>query len=365
MSEFNRWAPTDDILLFLELVSPTGQGVPGMTPEIAIKRMKATHGGPLDGYYWNGTMFQNTPVWLPLVEVDGVNCPGLYQYWFAQSAIGAETTYLVYYRHQVDPVGFTVEEIIITSELYLPAGSPVVPVLPGDTVMGKLQAMEDPTMPVALANADAVWDEMLGQHLLPGSTGEALNKLAAGLVGAYQITLAVVDTLAVALQGVRIDIFDALGTGFLGRVWTAIGGAVNVALDAGTYQLRLFKSGYSFTVPELLTVSADATATFIGTNLMVIVPPSDPNLCAIYGVVRNIAGQPVPNARVTAYATTPQIIQGTQQHSEIACTLTDGTGFFRMELERLALVNFAIEDTNLDVERTVPDAPTQDLATWT
>lgn len=365
MSEYNRWAPTDDVSLFVQLVSPTGQGVPGMTPEVAIRRVRATHGGALDGYFWNGATFQNTPFWIPMSELDGVNCPGLYTYLFGQAAIGAETVYLIYYRHTVDPVGFAVEEHIVTSELFIPVGSPVVPVLPGDTVMGKLVAMEDPTQPVALANADAVWDETLNQHLIPGSTGEALSKLAGTLTGLNQVEILVKDTSAVPLQGVRIDIFDSTGTAFLGRVYTDANGRAVVALDPGVYLLRMFKSGYSFTVPETLTVSGPTTQTYIGTTVIIIVPPSDPDFCAIYGTVRNAAGKPIPNARVTAYAATPQVIQGTQQHTELACTLTDGDGFFRMELERLVVVNFAIEDTGLDVERTVPDAPTQDLATWT
>jgi hypothetical protein len=364
-NSYYRWATPDDLTLFVQLVSPTGQGVPGMTPEVAIRRIRATHGGPLDGYFWNGATFQNTPVWLPMSELDAANCPGLYTYLFGQSAIGAETVYLVYYRHTVAPVGFAVEEHLVTNELFIPQGSPVVPVLPGDTVMGRLVAMEDPTKPVALANADAVWDEMLAQHLNPGSTGEALARLAAGLVGAWQIEINVQDTTPAPIQGVRIDIFDNTNTNFLGRVYTDLNGKVNVALDTGAYALRMFKSGYSFTVPEVLTVTADGSVTYTGTSLIIIVPPSDPNLCAIYGTVRNAAGKPVPNARVTVYASTPQIVQGTQQHIEIACTLTDGNGFFRVELERLAKVNFAIEDTGLDVERTVPDAPTQDLATWT
>jgi hypothetical protein len=362
---YNRWSTLDDVTLFLQLVGPTGLGITGMTPEVAIRRVRLSHGGALDGYFWNGTTFQNTPAWLAVPEVDASNMPGLYAYLWEQSAIGSEWVYLVYYRHTADPVGFAVEEHVVTNELFIPVGSPVVPVLPGDSVMGKLVAMEDPTRPVALANADATWDEILSQHLASGSTGEALSKLATMLEGVWQIEINVEDTTPGPVQGVRIDVFDSTNTHFLGRVYTDLNGKVNVALDTGVYSLRMFKSGYSFTVPEVLTVTADASVTYVGVTLVVIVPPSDPNLCAIVGIVRNIAGKPIPNARVTAYAVTPQIVQGTQQHVELACTLTDGVGAFRMELERLASVNFAIEDTGLDVERVVPDAPVQNLDTWT
>jgi len=138
-----------------------------------------------------------------------------------------------------------------------------------------------------------------------------------------------------------------------------------VALDAGAYALRIFCSGYAFTVPEALIVTADGSVTYVGSSLIIIVPPSNPNLCAIFGTVRDAAGRPVPNTRVEAYSDTPQVAQGTQQHVQIACTVTDGNGFFRLELERLASVNFVIEDTGLDVMRVVPDAPSQDVTTWT
>jgi hypothetical protein len=48
----------------------------------------------------------------------------------------------------------------------------------------------------------------------------------------------------------------------------------------------------------------------------------------------------------------------------VACTVTDANGAFRLELERLAQVNFTIEDTGLNVIRTVPDLAMQDLASW-
>jgi len=360
-----RWSPSDDANLFVSLIAPSGQGVPGMIPEVAIRRVRATHGGALDGYFWNGATFQNSPVWLPLVEFDAVNNPGLYTYLFQHSLIASQWTYLLYYRHTAAPVGYAVEEHVFTSELFIPAGSPVVPVDPNATVMGKLVAMEDPTQPVALANADATWDETLAQHLNPGSTGEALSLLTLALRGAFQIEINLEDTLSTPLQGAQVDIYDNTNTHFLGRVYTDVNGHVNVALDTGAYALRIFKSGYAFTVPEVLTVTADVSVTYVGTTLIIIVPPSDPSLCAIFGTIRNAAGKPVANARVVAYAVTPQVIQGTQKHLEVACVVTDGNGFFRMELERGAQITFQIEDTGLDVFRTVPDYPTQDLATWT
>lgn len=365
-NSYYRWSTADDISLFVQLVDPSGEGAPGKTPEVAIRRVRNTHGGALDLYYWSGSTWQNTPAWLPMSELDAINCPGLYVYLFAQSLVGSEWVYLAYFRNTADPKGFAVEEHIVTDELYIPTPSPVVPVLPGDTVMGKLVAMEDPLRPVALANADAVWDEPLGQHLLPGSTGEALSRVTIPLVGSKMVTLRVLVTPSSApIQGAQVDLYDPTNTFFISRLYTDVVGEVRLAINPGTYAVRLFASGYAFTTPETLVVVNDATITYLGTSLTIIVPPSSPNLCAIYGTVRDAGGFAVSNARVQAYAITPQIVNATQEGSAVACTVTDANGYFRLELERKALVSFVIAEAGLDVERTVPDAPTQNLATWT
>ena len=296
-------------------------------------------------------------------ELDASACPGLYTRLFEQSAVGEEWVYLVYYRHTADPKGFAVEEHVVTNEVYVPLPSPIIPAVPG-SVMSKLLDMENPTKPVALANADAVWDETLAQHLTPGSTGEALSKISSGSSGSKQITVRILDTLSAPLQGVQVDLYDSTNVNFLSRVWTGISGLVNLGLDPGTYALRFFKTGYGFTIPAMIVVTVDATVTFVGTGLIIVVPPSAPNLCVVYGTVRDAGGQPISNAKVQAYAVTPQTINDTQESQAIVCTVTDANGFFQLELERLAQVGFTIEDTGLDVVRTVPNLPSQDLVTW-
>jgi len=363
-NSYYRWSPNDDISLFLQLVSPSGLGFAGGTPEVAIRRMRATHGGALDGHYWDGAgAFTNVPTWLPMSEVDAANQPGLYTYLFQQSLVGSEWMYFVYYRHTAAPAGFAVEEHLVTNELFIPSGSPAVPVLPGDTVMGRLAAMEDPNQAVAQANADAVWDEVANTHLTPGTTGALLNACAASHAGAYQIEVNVEDQDSNPLQGVQVDIFDAGNSAFLMRLWTDVTGKVNVALDANVYSVRLFSTGYTFTVPETLTVTADGSVTFTGNNQ--VNWPTSPDLCKIFGTIRNAGGQPIAGACVRAWSATPQSVGQTQQSEELAKVWTDANGYFEIELMRLALVNFQIEGTDVDFTKTVPDQPTQDVTTWT
>lgn len=362
-NSYYKWGTADDIALILQLVSPTGIGVVGATPEVAIRRWRDQNGLPLDGHFWNGAGFQNTPVWLPIPEVDGVNTPGLYSYDFDQP--GVSQTYLVYYRHTAAPIGFAVEEHVVTDELYVPSASPVVPVSPGDTVMGRLAAMEDPTTPVPLAMADAVWDEQLNQHLLAGSTGEALSKCVGSQIGAYQIDITVKDDGGAPIQGAQVDLYDNTNTFHLFRVWTDVNGQVSIALDAGGYNVRLFASGFAFTVPEPLTVSADAAVEFTGTSLLNLVTPSAPDLCVIYGTVRDALGRPISGACVEAYAVTPQTVSSIQKGDRAGNTRTDANGWFQIELVRLTVVQFTIEGTAFDFERTVPDQSSQDVTTWT
>lgn len=365
-SSYYRWSTTDDITLFLQLVSPSQSGSPGGSPEVAIRRVRATHGGALDGWYWDGvSAFTNVPTWLPLVESDAVNQPGLYSYLFAQSAVASEWVYLMYYRHTVAPFGFCVEEHFISDEIYVPVASPAVPVIPGDTVLGRLSAMESSTGVVASANSDAVWDEVLSQHLTPGTTGAALAACSSAHVGAYQIDITVEDNLANPIQGCQVDIYDASNSNFITRVHTDVNGQANVALDASAYSVRLFATGYAFTVPEALVVTADASITFSGTSFINITPPSAPDLCVIFGTVRNAAGRNLSGVCVEAYATTPQVVAGTQKGEKIASVRTDANGYFELELVRGTEVNFEIEDTDFDKVLTVPDQASQDVTTWT
>jgi len=181
--------------------------------------------------------------------------------------------------------------------------------------------------------------------------------------GSKQITIQIRDGIT-PLQGVQIDVYDALNLNFVQRVWTPVSGNVAITLDPGTYNLRIFKSGYTFTVPVVLVVTIDATVTYLGTTVIIITPPSSPNLCVIYGTLRNAAGIPVVNAHVRAYSVTPQTVNGVQEGDPVACTVTDSNGYFELELERLAQVNLLIETTGLDVIRTVPNLATQNLVTW-
>ena len=94
-------------------------------------------------------------------------------------------------------------------------------------------------------------------------------------------------------------------------------------------------------------------------------PPSAGNLCVVFGTIIDAEGDVVAAACVKATAVVPQAVGGAQLSSLPRQTLTDEAGCFLIELLRNSLVRFTVEDTDFDFERTVPDADSQDITTWT
>ena len=137
-----RWAADAKIPLVLSLVDSLGAGVTGASPSVSIRRYRETHGGALDGSYWDGAVFSPTPVWLVMAAVDPVNLPGLYSYHFNQDLVALEWIYLVYYRNLTAPIGFSVEEHLITNEIYIPRTQPDPMILGPHTLFGELETIK-------------------------------------------------------------------------------------------------------------------------------------------------------------------------------------------------------------------------------
>jgi len=141
--EVMRWPTSSDINVRLQLVAGDGTAVSGKSPEVAIRRFRETYGAMLDLYYWDGASFTNTPTFHTMTELDATGTPGIYTYEFEQTLIGLQHTYLVYFRHTSDPVGFAFEQHIFTDEIYVPVTQPDPIVVGPDTVMGQLELIKD------------------------------------------------------------------------------------------------------------------------------------------------------------------------------------------------------------------------------
>ncbi len=181
--------------------------------------------------------------------------------------------------------------------------------------------------------------------------------------GSRQVTIHVDDQTASDLPDVTVSIFNDTNTVFLSRGVTDANGDVVFALDDGNYNARLSKAGFTFTVPETFTVTADQTVDLAGVGFTVP-PPSAPNLCVIFGTIIDAGGNDVVGACVQAFATTPQDVAGTTLGEPLAEVTTDQAGAFTIELVRNSEVRFTIEDAGVDFVKTVPDLASQDFTTW-
>jgi len=139
---YARWPTNSKIPLVLSLSDGSGNGLVGASPQVSIRRYRESYGSALDGWYWNGTIFQSAPTWFTLPPMDPVNLPGVYTYLFEQDLVGLEIVYVVYYRNTVYPVGFAVEFHIITNEVYIPSVQPDPIILNPQTLMGQLELIK-------------------------------------------------------------------------------------------------------------------------------------------------------------------------------------------------------------------------------
>jgi hypothetical protein len=141
-----RWPSDAKIPMTLSIVDALGNGVTGASPEVSIRRHRETHGAELDNFYWDGSDtsggFTATPTWLLMHEIDAVNSPGLYEYVFNQNVVGLEWVYLVYYRNLTDPTGFSVEEHVITNEIYIPKTQPDIVLVGPESIMGQFELIK-------------------------------------------------------------------------------------------------------------------------------------------------------------------------------------------------------------------------------
>jgi hypothetical protein len=199
------------------------------------------------------------------------------------------------------------------------------------------------------------------------STNElAAAAQAGGGTGSNVVTVTVQTAAPLPISGVQVDVYDATNTVFISRQTTDVSGQVTFALDVGTYRVRLFKSGYSFTVPETLVVATDPDSdTYEGTNLITVSAPSAPNLCVVYGVLRDVGGNVHAGSCVEFTSVTPQVVSGAQHSNRLQSVVTDAAGYFEIELERTSVVHVVSEDADIDTELTVPDAASQDFTAWT
>lgn len=188
--------------------------------------------------------------------------------------------------------------------------------------------------------------------------------------GNIQITIQVNDVLASPIPGAVVSLYDSGNTSLVTTATANGSGLATIALAAiGTYSARVTAGGYSFTSPETVVVAADNDSFTIAALDTVLTPAPDAEYCAMQTTapLRDAAGNVLANYTLKFIASIPGTAQSSQLHNRIVEVTTDVNGDFSVDLLRGASVYVvapAIGYMDCGTARVVPDAASQDFATW-
>jgi hypothetical protein len=178
--------------------------------------------------------------------------------------------------------------------------------------------------------------------------------------GSNEIVITIQDTDSNNIVGAFVELFDSANTSFIERVITDASGQSTFNQNNGTFTVRIYKTGYSFT-NQTLVVAADVNITYQGTSF-VRATPSDPNAVIIDGYAFKADGAtPVTTLEATAVILSVPETVGNKLHSHERedATYDPTTGYFSFEIVKGALVEFNIPFFGLVREKiTIPQVDT-------
>jgi hypothetical protein len=175
------------------------------------------------------------------------------------------------------------------------------------------------TNPDTIANHVWIW----GTRTLTSGSGTGVNQV---IINTFQLP----DSIPVI--GTQVQVLNQNQSATLGLLNSNPTGQATFALDNGIYKLRIYKSGWVFTVPESIIVSGNLSATFYANAFNPGNPPSA-NLCRVYGWIRDLKGQPVASVTVEAkISTTPLRYQTVLISPYYRTTSTDSDGYWYLDL---------------------------------
>lgn len=175
------------------------------------------------------------------------------------------------------------------------------------------------TNPDTIANHVWIW----GSRTLTSGSGTGVNQV---IINTFQLP----DSIPVI--GTQVQVLNQNQSATVGLLNSNSSGQAIFALDNGIYKLRMYKSGWVFTVPESIIVSGNLADTFYA-NLFNPGNPPAANLCRVYGWIRDLKGQPVASVIIEAkISTTPLRYQTVLISPYYRTTSTDSDGYWYMDL---------------------------------
>lgn len=193
------------------------------------------------------------------------------------------------------------------------------------------------------------------QHLVDikgaGWTTETLKAIkeavaASAISATNQTTITVQTAGGTPIPDVGVTIKNSAQTATVRIKRTDANGQVVIALDDGSYKILLSLAGYTFTVPETLTVSGTTAKTCIGTAID-IGAPADSDACRVYDFCFEGDGS-TPVTSVTAEAkiiSLPYDKDGKLHSGDvIPYTYDSATGKIYWDIAQGAVVSFMIKE---------------------
>ncbi len=175
------------------------------------------------------------------------------------------------------------------------------------------------TNPDTIANHVWIW----GTRTLTSGSGTGANQVT---INTFQVP----DSIPVI--GAQVQVLNQDQSTTTGLLNSNPSGQAVFALDNGIYKLRMYKSGWIFTVPESIIVSGNVADTFYASIFNPGNPPSA-NLCRVYGWIKDLKGQPLAGAVVEAkIGTIPLRYQTVLISPYYKTTSTDSDGYWYLDL---------------------------------
>ncbi len=148
-----------------------------------------------------------------------------------------------------------------------------------------------------------VWNAPQGNHTIGGTFGSYLDATVSGIgsgSGLYAYGIIAYDsTLGQVIPGVRLAVRNLDQSALIAVGLTESDGWATFSLDADSYLVSAFSTGYLFDAWDTVVVTGDDADTVFGVQFD---PgePAWPDMCRVYGHVYSFSGVPIEGATVTA-----------------------------------------------------------------
>ncbi len=190
--------------------------------------------------------------------------------------------------------------------------------------------------------ARAVWNTPQSNHIIAGTFGKYLDREISGIGigdGLYSVGIFAYDsTIDQAVPGVSVAIRNSDQSALIAAGNCNFLGRLSFNLDADTFIVLAYASGYIFASPDTLVVSGALVDTIYGYRF----DPGTaefPGLCRVYGFLYDLAGIPETGAEITARIPSGVIRAGGGIVSPFEIvSYSDSTGYFYLDLIPNALL---------------------------